>query len=230
LLPTSEITELTNAIKLSGGRVNTRRNADGTDSPYELNITYLDALRRVRGQTDNLQVERFICSQTIMMSFRGIPAFYIHSLLGTHNYDEGVRLTGMARTINRRKWDTGKLYPMLEKESEHSRIMLELTGRIRIRKKIRAFHPDAPQEVLKETGPVFAMYRGINRELFVVANFSTGKQKFDFSGKIQRQENYLDHIQGKLIAKNGIELEPYQVMWIQKKNKTGIQPVPFPYY
>ena len=109
LLPDKEKELLFSQMVMNGGQISTKTNADGSESPYELNITYFDALKETKFGPDNLQEKRFICSQTIMTALQGIPAFYIHSLTATQNYIEGVQKTGRARTINRMKWDENKL-------------------------------------------------------------------------------------------------------------------------
>ncbi|KAB1990937.1 alpha-amylase, partial [Haemophilus parainfluenzae] len=83
-----------------------------SESPYEINISLFDAMKGTVKGEDHWQIQRFLCSQTIMMSLEGIPAFYIHSLLATRNYTEGAEATGINRTINRYKWD----YDTLQKE------------------------------------------------------------------------------------------------------------------
>ena len=62
---------------------------NGVETPYELNITFYDMLKGSFSGIDEYQMERFIASQTIMMSVEGIPAFYIQSLFGSKNDLEG---------------------------------------------------------------------------------------------------------------------------------------------
>lgn len=216
LLPREEILELTTAMQAYGGRISTKRNADGSDSPYEMNITYLDALKHTRAGKDKLQIERFICSQTIMMSFKGIPAFYIHSLIGTHNNTRGVARTGMNRTINRRKWNRNELYPLLDGPSSHQAILYKLSERIALRKTVAAFHPDSPMEIPERNDGLFVMFRGPERELTVLANFSTlpiqpGEAESGISGA------YHDLLGKEDVLIHELVLRPYQVMWLQKK-------------
>ena len=216
LLPVDEIRELTNAMKESGGRISTKRNKDGTDTPYEMNITYLDALKYTKFGKDDLQVDRFLCSQTLMMSFQGIPAFYIHSLLGTHNYTEGVELTGMKRTINRRKWDYEELSELLMRNTSHKQIMDELLRRISVRKNIRAFHPDSPEEVIEAGSSVFVMSRGVSDEVIVIANLTPENYSLDM-GKLKKSIlQRKEWISSRTIHENILELNPYQVVWLQK--------------
>ena len=50
-----------------------------------MNISFLDSMKGTIDKIDNFTIERFICAHAIMLSFEGIPAIYIHSLLGTKN-------------------------------------------------------------------------------------------------------------------------------------------------
>ena len=216
LLPENEIIALIQAIKDQGGYISTKKNSDGSDSPYEMNITYLDALKITRSGHDNLQNERFICSQTLMMSFRGIPAFYIHSLLGTPSYTEGVKLTGINRTINRYKWDALDLIEKLDGNTSHSMILNELLHRIQIRKKEQAFHPDSPQETFYIEPELFILIRGNHKDLIVLANLSGRKKEVDLSEIIPEINMTNDLLEYSHQLTNRIHLDPYQVRWIKK--------------
>jgi sucrose phosphorylase len=74
-----------NMMQQFGGKISMRKKPDGTESPYEINISLFDALKGTAKGEDEWQIERFLCSQTIMMALEGIPAFYIHSFLATPN-------------------------------------------------------------------------------------------------------------------------------------------------
>ena len=73
IVPNDEVLWLAEQARARGGRVNTRRKPDGSDVPYELNITYFDALGD-GGEVTDQQVARFICSQTVPMALQGVPA------------------------------------------------------------------------------------------------------------------------------------------------------------
>ena len=51
ILPPSEIDALVEIVKTSEGRISYKRNPDGSDSPYELNITYVDAILADKNST-----------------------------------------------------------------------------------------------------------------------------------------------------------------------------------
>jgi sucrose phosphorylase len=159
LLPNDELNELLDGMQASGAKISTRRNSDGSESPYEINIAWWDAMSRTISGTDRLHFDRFIASQIIMMQMKGVPAFYIHNLLGTQNYYEGVEQTGRARTINRRKWEEPKIEALLAEDKHHRAVLNELKRLINIRKEQPAFHPDSSQEIIDLDKEIFAVRR-----------------------------------------------------------------------
>jgi sucrose phosphorylase len=214
LVPKDEVLRLAGAMKTAGGHIGTKRNSDGSDSPYELNITYLDALKNTSAGEDEFQLQRFVASQSLMMSFKGVPAFYIHSLLGTPNYHEGVKETGVPRSINRRKWDIDELYSQFEGESMQRQILDELIRRIIIRKKVKAFHPDSPQVVIKESKELFIMCRGENQEVVVLANLTPNTIELPVEGKKYLEGKSLNILGDTCLSENQLILKPYQVSWL----------------
>lgn len=68
LLPESEILALVEALQQEGALVNWKNNPDGTRSPYEINVTYMDALSR-RESSDVERCARFILAHAILLSF-----------------------------------------------------------------------------------------------------------------------------------------------------------------
>jgi len=101
ILPQKEVLSLADEIEKKGGKVSMRSLPDGSQSPYELNVTYYSAL----SEPDNPELgeARFICSQALALSLQGIPAVYFHSLCATPNDQAGFSETGRARTLNRKK-------------------------------------------------------------------------------------------------------------------------------
>lgn len=219
LLPEEEKKDLYEAVKASGGKISTKRNSDGSDSPYELNITYFDAMKRSNNGVDNYQAERFMASQTVMMALQGIPAFYIHSLLATENYYEGFEETGRARTLNRRKWDLRELVNELEKDKRKKYILDEIKRRIRIRKGQAVFGPENPQELIEAGEKVFALRRHdeIGNELFSITNLTDGEISLNMDKISQGKYQFRDLIEGRVTAPGeALKLAPYQVAWLIK--------------
>lgn len=222
LLPEEEKEKLYNAIKASGGKISTRRKSDGSDSPYELNITYYDAMKRTLDGEDEHQAGRFLASQTLMLTLQGIPAFYIHSLLSTENYYEGVEETGRARTINRKKWDYHEVTVSFAGDETREYLFEEMKRRIRLRKELPVLHPDNPQEIIRAGEEVFVVRRFSDDgdELVSITNLTNEKITVEWNKVLGHEGDVMDLIHSYLCkAKEPIDLEPYQVVWLVREDK-----------
>ncbi|MBN2348910.1 MAG: sugar phosphorylase [Bacteroidales bacterium] len=220
LLPENKFNELLETMKDFGGLISTRKNNEGFESPYEINITYFDALKGTRKGIDNLQKERFICSQIIMLTMKGIPAFYMHSLLGTHNDLEGVEHTGKPRAINRKRMQYEKLLKNLHADTPESYIFNTLKQLIGIRKRHSIFHPDNPQEIIAYKNHYIIIKREDNRTreiLYSISNISSDIQITELSKIIQTPGNYKELIRDKIINSDSeFQMKPYETFWLLK--------------
>lgn len=222
LLAEEEYHQLLEMMSKFGGKISMRQKPDGTESPYEINISWFDAMKGTVKGKDKWQIERFICSQTIMMALDGIPAFYIHSLLATPNDTDGVAKTGSNRAINRYKWNYEQLVTLLkDPNSSQSIVLKELSRRIKIRRRQPAFHPNATHYVLHPLNrALFAFWRqSIYREqsIFCIHNLSSRTQKLRLSDlNLAITDKWCDLLSGQNIediyAK--FTLKPYQCAWI----------------
>ncbi len=222
LLPQAELHRLVAAVEQRGGLVSRRNNPDGSATPYELNITYFDALG-VPGDRD-ASIRRFLCSQTIAMSLQGIPGIYFNSLLGAGNDLIGVEQTGRARSINRHKWTDAELGGMLAADSEHqaAQVLPEYLRRLRLRRAEPAFHPDAPQQVLSLPRGLFGVRRDAadGRKLWMLANL-TNRTTGCAMSRIDRhwqRGRWRELICGWEADGTGLpsrlQLRPHQVVWL----------------
>jgi len=211
LLPDDEKNTLVENMKGFGGFVNYKSNPDGSTSPYELNITYFDALKGTKNGEDEFQVERFIASQIVMMSFAGIPAFYIHSLTATPNYHEGVSKTKHNRTINRRKWQLKDLETILNSDTPQKKVFNELKRLVSLRKEQKAFHPNAKQEILDFGNEVFGLIRESEEQtIVVVVNLTKESQNY----KLPSDINFTFDLISNTELKENL-LAPYQCLWLR---------------
>jgi sucrose phosphorylase len=158
----------------AGGRISYKNNTDGTKSPYEMNISYVDAI--TSNTDDDLKVRKFIASQAILVLLKGIPGIYIHSLLGTHNDLDGVLSSGINRRINRKKLNVVDLEQALsDSTSFESNILSSYKALIKVRMSDMSFSPDADQEVIDEHHHLFVMRRhhsSLDYNLIVFINVS----------------------------------------------------------
>lgn len=224
LLSDEEQWQMVETVRQFGGRVSTRRAPDGSERIYELNVALFDALRGTVAGEDQWQVERFLCSQTVMLGLEGIPAFYIHSLLATPNDQEGVEATQHNRSINRHKWNWAELQKTLEDtDSVHSRVLAELTRRLKIRRANPAFHPNATQFTLQLSDPFFAFWRQStdrSQSIFCVHNMTNSPQELRLLDLNLISTNaWSDAISGQQLTDQTTELTvaPYQSLWITNR-------------
>ena len=142
LLEPERIDSLVQKIRERGGLVGTRRKPDGTDSPYELNISYFDAIVGNPDLDSETQVRKFLSTQAIILSLPGIPGIYFHSLVGTPNDSEAAAESGIPRRINRRKYGFEELTGILnDKQSVQSKLFEKYLELIKTRTSQAAFHP-----------------------------------------------------------------------------------------
>jgi sucrose phosphorylase len=215
ILPKAEINRLIEIVKNNGGDVSYKKNKDGTESPYELNITYIDALLNKKYKPDTYHTQRFLASQAIKLALPGVPAVYIHSILGSRNWYEGVRQMKTARTINREKLQVETVLSQLkDPESFRSKVFDQYLELIKIRKKQPAFHPNADFEILEIDHRLFAMARHSKKQIiYAITNITSLTYSVSLSKDLvpSRME---DLITGKIIQTSSFRLNPYQYLWL----------------
>lgn len=216
IVDSKEVDELIEGMKRNGAFISEKSNSDGSTSPYEINITYFDACKTSKCSGSEFQIDRFVCSQTIMMSLQGIPAFYIHSLLGTENDMEGYNETKRNRTVNRKRWNWDKLELLLESNTNHKKVFNELTRRIIIRKETPLFSPLVKQEILFISEKLFVIKRYNNEEeLIALFNISSNMLSLEIGELSQRLTDVYDLLtEDEFSENNEIVLTPYQCRWL----------------
>lgn len=225
LLNEEEKGQLVGAMQQFGGRVTFRRAREGFDKPYEINISLYDAMKgTIEGGADKWQLQRFVCAHAIMLGLEGIPAFYIHSLLGSENDYAKLENTGRNRSINRSQWDINQLQEQLEnKFSHHSKVYQQLTELIAIRRRQPAFHPNATQFTLHLGLQIFGFWRQSMRRdqsIFCIHNISPETQQVALSDiNLIGTDHWHDLISGMKIEdqSGSLTLTPYQTLWLSNK-------------
>lgn len=220
LLSEEELARLIATIGSFGGRISSRRLADGTDKPYELNIALWDALQGTNEGPDAWQEDRFLCAHAVMLALEGIPSFYFHSLVAGGNDYAKLERSGHNRHINRRNWDANELAALLDNpSSHHARVFGELARLIRIRRGQPAFHPNATQYTLHLGPHIFGFWRqSISRDqsIFAIHNVSKEPRKFSLlEVNLISTDPWIDLISGGGIDDLDGEatLAPYQAVW-----------------
>ncbi|HFQ5502613.1 TPA: sugar phosphorylase [Enterobacter kobei] len=213
ILPESEILSLVEKLQQEGALVNWKNNPDGTRSPYEINVTYLDALSS-QDSPDDERIARFILAHAVLLSFPGVPAVYIQSILGSRNDYEGVERLGYNRAINRKKYTAGQVdLELTNKQSIRHKIYSRLSEFIAIRRGERAFHPDAQ-----------AMFESLDEQILKIVRVADNGERitalFNFSHNVhtvyEKVLSGVELLSGQAIDGTELTLNPWQVMWIKE--------------
>ncbi|GAP21710.1 sugar phosphorylase [Leptolinea tardivitalis] len=161
ILSNNEIDQLVQDTLQHGGLISYKNNPDGTQSPYEMNINYFDALSDPGGYEPlPFQIDRFMAAQAIMLMLRGLPGIYFHSLFGSRGWKDGVRQTGQNRSINREKLELTNLEADLTNpRSIRSQVFRRYCDLLSRRASSQAFDPYGNQEILDMGPAVFALRR-----------------------------------------------------------------------
>ncbi|MEN8720149.1 MAG: sugar phosphorylase [Oceanococcaceae bacterium] len=228
LLSTDEIAALIATAERYGGRVSWRRRGQ-ENKPYELNIALFDALRGTHAGADAWHRDRYLCAHTIMLGLEGIPAFYINSLLAARNDESRFARTGKNRSLNRHQWVPGELEAALADPSSDTACVLEaLRGRIALRARQPAFHPDATQFTLHLGDALFGFWRqSLDRQqrIFCISNISAhpvalrlDRLNLSFT---DTWHNLLGEGREYASLADVIALAPYETVWISNRAAPG---------
>ncbi|MAI73849.1 MAG: sugar phosphorylase [Rhodopirellula sp.] len=211
------VERLATIVRSHGGRVSTRRQSDGTDSPYELNITYLEAV------ADSSKVEPqdhsrcFLATQAIMLSLPGIPAVYFHSLVGSPNDLGAVSETGQNRRINRHKYDRQDLEDVIARpQGLQCRVFEGYRRLLSVRISQSAFHPKASMEVLPLSGDGllgFIRTAVDGQRLAVLANLTHSPRVIP-GDLVDSMFAYDELASERFLQGDGIPMRPFQVRWL----------------
>lgn len=215
ILSEPEIVALVRDLALEGALVSYKKNPDGTTSPYEINVTYLDALNK-QEDDDETRLRRFLLAHGILLAFPGVPAIYIQSILGARNDMEGVRAAGHNRAINREK------YALREAEQAlaggdwlRQHTFNQLSALIQLRTRQPAFHPDNAMTLFDSENALLILKRsrpGSQDSLLCVFNLSSRP----VAAHLPEAHKFQDVISGKHVdGTQPVQLDAWQFLWLR---------------
>lgn len=224
-LKDDELDFMIKKVTEKGGYVSYKNNPDGTKSPYELNINYYEAIAD-NNVDENINIKKFIAAQSLLLSLRGVPGIYIHSILGSKNYSEGVLKTGQNRTINREKLIKNNLDQELKDiNSLRSKIFSQFKYLIVTRKKEVAFSPESNQKIIfnnKSLISFLRMDKSKNNCILCLVNVSNKQNTFAIDleeFELTNKSRCKDLISGNMIHiennRINLNMDTYQVMWLK---------------
>ena len=214
ILDEHEIVNMVEKIKEYGGLVSYRNTPEG-EKPYELNCSFIDMLTAPSG-SDELRQKRMILTQAATLAMPGVPGIYFHSLVGSQNYHEGVKLSGINRTINREKLNIDRLKSELEEQgSLRQSVFTEYLHLIDIRTDEKAFDPFVSFEFLDLDERLFSIYKHAQGEsILALHNFSNQEVKCRLPENVPSAVDEL--ISNSKVSHQGqILIPPYTAMWLK---------------
>jgi sucrose phosphorylase len=217
ILSDEEIDHLVGTVQEHGGLVSFRTEEDGSQTPYELNCSYIDALSHPEDD-DILRIRRMLVSQGTALAMPGVPGIYFHSLVGSRNYHDGVKHTGINRSINREKYNVDWLEKELYEQGNLAKTMFDSYKRlISIRTNEKAFDPFGSFRFFADDPRLFVIEQVSSDDkerILAVHNFSNEAVSFSIADDITLP---LRDLLSSYVSDETrtILLEPYQMMWLK---------------
>ena len=204
-------------LKKNGSKFSYRKVQNKSKKVYEANITVFDALRKSDFDPKGLFfLERYISAHAIMISFEGIPAIYFNSLFGKSNDEAKYIITGNNRDVNRYKWNFNNITSKLrDKKSKQSIFYRNIGALLEIKRKQKAFHPNASRFNINLGSKIFCFKRiskDKKQSIICMTNLSSKIQTPNF----KKIGSYRDLLNSNLKFREGnsLILKPFQTVWL----------------
>jgi sucrose phosphorylase len=226
LLTTAERQQLVRRTTNHGGLVSYRTAGDGTQTPYELNIPWYNALNDVDSdESEDIQIARFLASRAVALALVGVPAIYLPSIVGAYVTSDYKVNERDPRSINRNTIRVQELLDQLSvPESHAARILERFVHLIHTRTRLAAFHPSAEQRVILIDPAVFCVVRTARRSegiVIALTNVTATAQELRLPAAdlAELHPVWRDVLTERYIrAEDGIlrvPLDAYEVIWLE---------------
>jgi sucrose phosphorylase len=141
----------------------------------------------------------------------GVPGIYIHSLLGSQNWYEGVLQSGIYRRINRERLDYDTICKELE-DAENIRNMVfsRFSKLIKLRGQQSSFSPRSSQQTLLLDNRAFSLIRHGEDDERILAIVNVSSEEYN----VQLAYKGIDIINDEMID-GCTNMLPYQARWIK---------------
>ncbi len=208
-------------LKKNGSKFSYRKVQNKSRKVYEANITVFDALKK--SDTDpngKFFLERYISAHAIMISFEGIPAIYFNSLFGKSNDEAKYVITGNNRDVNRYKWSYENITKKLKDKNSKQNIFYQNLGKLlEIKRKQKAFHPNAKRLSINLGSKIFCYERislDKKQTIICITNLSTKLQYIKINKNLIK---YRDLLGRKIFFTfdKKIKLDPCQTIWLSNR-------------
>ena len=218
ILNNKSIKSLLTRLKKNGSKFSYRRINNKKKRVYESNITIFDALKVSDKDKKGLyNFDRYIAAHTIMFSFEGIPGIYFNSLFGKSNDEAKYIITGNNRDVNRYRWnELNILKRMKNKNTKEHYIFETFKHLLNIRKKQKAFHPNALRTNINLGNNFFCIKRvslDKKQTIICITNLTSKLQNTKINKKFSKFKNLIDpHTKSQNL--NSITMKPFETIWL----------------
>ncbi len=208
-------------LKKNGSKFSYRKVNNNKKRVYESNITVFDALKVSDKDKKGLyNFQRYIAAHAIMFSYEGVPAIYFNSLFGKSNDEARYVITGNNRDVNRFKWNELNILKKIKSNSSKEYYIFEtLKYLLKIRKKQKAFHPNAYRTNINLGDNFFCIKRvslDKKQTILCITNLTSKLQNAKINKKYNKFKNLIDpNIKPKSL--NSINLKPFETIWLSNK-------------
>ena len=204
-------------LKKNGSKFSYRKIQNKSRKVYEANITVFDALKKSDiDPNGKFYLERYIAAHAIMISFEGIPALYFNSLFGKANDEAKYVITGNNRDVNRYKWNYKNIKRKLSDKSSKQSIFYQNLGKLlEIKRKQKAFHPNAKRLNIDLGSKLFCFKRislDKKQTILSITNCSSIDQSPKLNKKYSKWKNIINPKMNSL--NKSIKLKPFETMWL----------------
>ena len=217
ILSQEEIAGLVERVEAHGGFVSYKSNPDGSQSPYELNINYFDALSNpAAGEPPGIPVARFMVAHAIQLAMAGVPGIYFHSLFGSRGDRRAAEETGIKRRVNREKLSLADLeHDLADPSTRRSQVLGGFQRLMAARRSSAAFDPSGRQQVLTIDPRVFALLRvSPQGDAAAVCLHNLAAEPVRIDAGLDASVRELTERQGLLVGgRLRADLGPYEVRW-----------------
>ncbi len=226
ILSDEETNFLIQSAREHGAYVSYKKDKEGEEVPYEINITWFSALNKEDDTVNiDIQIKKLIASRAIALVLQGVPGIYLHGFFGTKNDLKLMINADVKRNINRTIVNYTTLVDALDNpDTLISKIIDNMKDIISIRTMQKAFHPNGAQSILKIKPEIFTLLRTSpqkDQQILSLINVTFDQCHISIpmeTIKIFNQEWYNLIDQKKYTFTDGtisLTLEPYEVMWLE---------------
>ena len=204
-------------LKKNGSKFSYRKVQNKSKKVYEANITVFDALKRTDTDPNGkFFLERYIAAHAIMISFEGVPAIYFNSLFGKSNDEAKYVITGNNRDVNRYKWSYENITKKLKDKNSKQSIFYQNLGKLlEIKRKQKAFHPNAKRSNINLGSKLFCFKRislDKKQTIISITNCSSVDQYPKLNKKYSKWKNIINP---KINSLNeSLKLKPFETRWL----------------